>query len=182
MEDLIKKLLLELGENPKRPGLRGTPRRYSEAMKFFVSGYGENIEKIVNGALFPADTEGMVIIKDIETYSLCEHHLLPFFGRVHVGYIPDKHVIGLSKIPRIIDMFARRLQVQERMGQEICDALYEILQPKGIGIVTEMSHLCMMMRGVEKQRNIAVTSHVKGSFKRDARTRQEFLDLIRMKS
>ena len=141
--------------------------------------YKALLKKIVNGALFPADTDGMVIVKDIECYSLCEHHLLPFTGKVHVGYIPGKHVIGLSKIPRIIDMFARRLQVQERLGQQICDALQDILKPQGIGVVIEASHFCMMMRGVQKQHSVAITSHVAGSFKRDARTRQEFLDLIR---
>jgi GTP cyclohydrolase I len=179
MEQLYRKLLEAIGEDPKRPGLKGTPKRCAESMKFLTAGYDQTVEKIVNGALFPADTEGMVIVKDIECYSLCEHHLLPFYGKAHVGYIPDKHVIGLSKIPRIVDMFARRLQVQERMGQQICDALEKILKPKGIGVVLEMNHLCMMMRGVQKQHSLAVTSHVKGGFKRDARTREEFLKLIR---
>ncbi len=179
MDALIHKLIAALGEDPKRPGLKGTPRRVSEAYKFLTSGYDQDLATIVNNALMPVDTEGMVIVKDIEVYSLCEHHLLPFFGKVHVGYIPRKHVIGLSKIPRIVDMYARRLQVQERMGQQICDALEKILKPKGIGVVIECSHLCMMMRGVQKQHSTAVTSCVKGLFKENQKTRQEFLELIR---
>ena len=179
MEKLIHDLLKALGEDPARPGLKATPRRVREAYEFLTSGYDQNLEKIVNNALMPVDTEGMVIVKDIEVYSLCEHHLLPFFGKVHVGYIPRKNVIGLSKIPRIVDMYARRLQVQERMGQQICDALEKILKPKGIGVVIECSHLCMMMRGVQKQHSTAVTSTVKGLFKEDPKTREEFMTLIR---
>ncbi len=178
MEQLFKALLKKIGEDPSRTGLKRTPKRCSEAMEFLTSGYDQHLKTIVNGALFPAESDGMIIVKDIECYSLCEHHLLPFTGKVHVGYIPDRHVIGLSKIPRIIDMFARRLQTQERLGQQICDALQEILKPKGIGIVIQANHFCMMMRGVQKQHSTAVTSSVAGSFKRDARTRQEFLDLI----
>jgi len=179
MHELYTSLLKKIGEDPNREGLKKTPQRMEEAMKFLTSGYDQNLEKIVNGALFKADTDGMIIVKDIECYSLCEHHMLPFTGKVHVGYIPSKHIIGLSKIPRIVDMFARRLQVQERLGQQICDALQETLKPVGVGVVIEASHFCMMMRGVEKQHSTAVTSHVAGSFKRDARTRQEFLELIR---
>ncbi len=179
MENLYKQLIKAIGEDPNRPGLKRTPKRCADAMEFLTSGYDMDLKEVVNGALFPVDTDGMVIVKDIECYSLCEHHLLPFTGKVHVGYIPDKKVIGLSKIPRIVDMFARRLQVQERLGQQICDALYEVLKPKGIGIVIEANHFCMMMRGVQKQHSAAVTSHVRGSFKRDARTRQEFLSLVR---
>ena len=179
MEELFTSLLKKIGEDPTRAGLKRTPKRVTEAMQFLTSGYGQNLEKIVNGALFDADTDGMIIVKDIECYSLCEHHMLPFTGKVHVGYIPDGKIIGLSKIPRIVDMYARRLQVQERLGQQICDALKDVLKPKGIGVVIEANHFCMMMRGVEKQHSVAVTSHVAGSFKRDARTRQEFLDLIR---
>ncbi|MBI2635713.1 GTP cyclohydrolase I FolE [Candidatus Peregrinibacteria bacterium] len=179
MEDLIRKLIKSLGEDPQRAGLKGTPRRVGELYEFLTSGYGQDADRIVNGALSPAGTDGMVIIKDIEMYSLCEHHLLPFFGKVHVGYIPKKHVIGLSKIPRIVDMFARRLQVQERMGQQICDALDGIIRPKGIGVVIEANHLCMMMRGVQKQHSAAVTSCVKGLFKNNAKTREEFIELIK---
>ncbi|MBI3332112.1 GTP cyclohydrolase I FolE [Candidatus Peregrinibacteria bacterium] len=178
MKDLYEQLLKLIGEDPKRPGLRKTPERAMEAMKFLTSGYDQDLEEIVNGAIYPADTEGMVIVKDIECYSLCEHHLLPFIGKVHVGYVPDKSVIGLSKIARIVEMFARRLQVQERMGEQICEALQKVLKPKGIGVVIEAHHLCMMMRGVEKQHSLAVTSHVKGLFKKDQRTREEFLSLI----
>lgn len=179
MEKLFSDLLKAIGENPARPGLVRTPKRCAEAMAFMTSGYDQNLKTIVNNALFDADTDGMVIVKDIECYSLCEHHMLPFTGKVHVGYIPDKKVIGLSKIPRIVDMYARRLQIQERLGQQICDALHQVLKPKGIGVVIEANHFCMMMRGVEKQHSAAVTSHVKGSFKQDARTRQEFLSLVR---
>jgi GTP cyclohydrolase I len=179
MEKLYKALLKNIGEDPERVGLKRTPKRCSEAMKFLTSGYTQNLKAIVNGALFPTDTDGMIIVKDIECYSLCEHHLLPFTGKVHVGYLPGEHIIGLSKIPRIVDMFARRLQVQERLGQQICDALQEVLKPKGIGVVIEANHFCMMMRGVGKQHSSAKTSHMRGLFKRDARTRQEFLELIK---
>ena len=180
MENLITQLLRAIGEDPKRPGLQGTPRRMREAYEFLTSGNDQKIDQIVNKALMPAaGTEGMVIIKDIEMYSLCEHHLLPFFGKVHVGYIPKKNVIGLSKIPRVVDMISRRLQVQERMGQQICDALEGILKPKGIGVVIEASHLCMMMRGVQKQHSTAVTSCVRGLFRKDPKTREEFMQLIK---
>ena len=179
MDELITQLIKELGEDPKRAGLKGTPRRVREAYEFLTSGYDQDIDEIVNGALMPVDTDGMVIVKDIEVYSLCEHHLLPFVGKVHVGYIPKKNVIGLSKIARIVDMFARRLQVQERMGQQICDALDQVLKAKGVGVVLEASHMCMMMRGVQKQHSKAVTSSVKGLFKEDEKTRQEFMSLIR---
>lgn len=178
MQNLIKQFLQDIGENPSREGLRKTPERWEEAMKFLTSGYGESPESVVNGALFPSDTKGMVIVKDIECYSLCEHHILPFTGKVHVGYVPGEHVIGLSKIARIVDMFARRLQVQERLTQQICDTLDGILKPKGIGVVIEANHFCMMMRGVEKQHSVAVTSTVQGLFKEDQKTRDEFLRLI----
>jgi GTP cyclohydrolase I len=178
MQKLYESLLRHIGEDPNRPGLKRTPKRCAEAFSFLTSGYKHDLKTTVNGALFPADTDGMIIVKDIECYSLCEHHLLPFVGKVHVGYIPDKTIIGLSKIPRIVDMFARRLQVQERLGQQICDALRDVLKPKGIGVVIEASHFCMMMRGVEKQHSVAMTSHMAGLFKKDPRTRQEFLHLI----
>lgn len=179
MDDLFHELLKALGENPHRPGLQKTPERAAEAYRFLTSGYGQDLQEIVNGALLPADTKGMIIVKDIEFFSLCEHHLLPFFGKIHVGYIPETSVLGLSKIPRIIDMFARRLQVQERLGQQITDALEQTLRPKGLGVVIEAQHLCMMMRGVEKQHSKAVTSHVTGMFKDDPKTREEFLQLMR---
>jgi len=178
MENICKQFLELLGEDPKRVGLRRTPKRWSESMKFLTSGYDQDIEKVVNGALFPADTDGMIVVKDIECYSLCEHHMLPMVGKVHVAYIPDKQVIGLSKIPRIVDMFARRLQIQERLGQQICDALNDIIKPKGIGVMVELEHFCMMMRGVEKQHSKALTSHIKGLMKKDPRTREEFLRLV----
>ena len=179
MKNLYRDLIEAIGEDPTRPGLRKTPERAAEAMKFLTSGYDQHLEEIVNGAVYPTDTEGMVIVKDMECYSLCEHHLLPFIGKVHVGYIPNKSVIGLSKIARIVEMYARRLQVQERLGEQICEALQKVLKPKGIGVVIEANHLCMMMRGVEKQHSKAVTSHVKGLFKKDPKTREEFLNLIK---
>jgi GTP cyclohydrolase I len=178
MDDAFKKLIEQCGEDVTRESLQKTPKRAAEAFAFLTSGYDQSLEEIVNGALFPSETSGMVIVKDIECYSLCEHHMLPFVGKVHVGYVPDKHIIGLSKIARIVDMFARRLQVQERLGQQICDALDSALKPKGIGVMIEAEHFCMMMRGVEKQHSKAVTSQLKGLMKEDARTRDEFLRLI----
>jgi len=178
MDELYLQILEKIGEDPSRDGLKKTPNRAADAMKFLTSGYDQSLETIVNGALFPSETKGMVIVKDIECYSLCEHHLLPFVGKVHVGYVPGEHVIGLSKIARIVDMFARRLQVQERLGQQICDAINDILKPKGVGVVIEAAHFCMMMRGVEKQHSKAVTSAVTGLVKEDPRTREEFLRLI----
>lgn len=178
MEDAFRTLIEQCGEDLNRESLRQTPERAAEAFAFLTSGYGQSLEEIINGALFPAETNGMVLVKDIECYSLCEHHLLPFVGKVHVGYLPGTHIIGLSKIARVVDMFARRLQVQERLGQQICDALESVLQPKGIGVMIESEHFCMMMRGVEKQHSKAVTSHLKGLVKEDPRTRDEFLRLI----
>lgn len=178
MDSLFHSLLKAIGEDPKRKGLLKTPKRAAEAFQFLTKGYTENLETIVNKALFPSETDGMIVTTDIECYSLCEHHLLPFIGKVHVGYVPGKHIIGLSKIPRIIDMFARRLQTQERLTQQICDALEKVLKPKGVGVVIEAEHLCMMMRGVEKQHSKAVTSCVHGLFRKDPKTREEFLRLI----
>ena len=179
MQQLFRQLLEALGEDPERSGLQRTPDRCTEAFRDLTVGYGQSLERVVEGGLFSADTDGMVIVKDIECYSLCEHHLLPFVGKVHVGYVPDQHILGLSKIARVTEMFARRLQVQERLTQQIADALEEVIKPKGIGVVIEADHFCMMMRGVQKQHSSTVTSCVKGLFKEDARTRQEFLDLIR---
>ncbi len=178
MEDLIAQMLKDLGEDPSREGLRKTPKRWAEAMKDLTQGYDQDLKTIINGALFTAETDGMVIVKDIECYSLCEHHLLPFIGKVHVAYVPDKHILGLSKVARVVDMFARRLQTQERLTQQICDALDETLKPKGIGVIVEAQHFCMMMRGVEKQHSSCITSAVKGLIKKDPKTREEFLRLV----
>lgn len=179
LQQLCTQLLTELGENPKRRGLEDTPARVAEALKFFTKGYHENVEDVLNGALFPIEYDEMVIVRDIDVYSLCEHHLLPFFGKCHVGYIPDKHVVGLSKMPRIVEVFSRRLQVQERLTVQIAETLKEALNPLGVGVVIEARHLCMMMRGVEKQNTLAVTSHMLGVFRKQQQTRNEFLKLIR---
>jgi GTP cyclohydrolase I len=179
MEDLIRQLLVELGEDPSREGLVRTPLRVDKALKFLTSGYGADIDEVLNGALFTVDYNEMVIVKDIDFYSLCEHHLLPFFGKCHVAYIPQRHVIGLSKIPRLVDVFARRLQVQERMTNQIAETIRQKIDPLGVAVVCEGTHLCMSMRGVEKQNSFAVTSAMLGSFRDNARTRMEFLELIR---
>lgn len=178
MEDLIRHMLKDIGENPDREGLQKTPARWEAAMKELTVGYDQDLTTLINGALFEAETDGMVIVKDIECYSLCEHHILPFTGKVHVAYVPDKHILGLSKVARVVDMFARRLQTQERLTQQICDALDETLKPKGIGVIIEAEHFCMMMRGVEKQHSSCITSAVKGLIKKDPKTREEFLRLV----
>ena len=179
MEDLIRRLLTELGEDPDREGLVRTPLRVRKAMKFLTSGYAANIDTILNDALFTVDYSEMVIVKDIDFYSLCEHHLLPFFGKCHVAYIPRKYVIGLSKIPRLVDVFARRLQIQERLTNQIAQTILEKIDPLGVAVVCEGTHLCMSMRGVEKQNSFAVTSAMLGIFRDNARTRMEFLELIK---
>lgn len=179
MEELIREIIKNIGENPEREGLVNTPKRVAKAYDFITSGYRANIKEIVNDAIFHEKTEGMVLVRDIEMYSLCEHHMLPFYGRAHVAYIPNDKIIGISKIPRIVDMFARRLQVQERMTDQIANALWEILEPAGVGVVIKAKHLCMMMRGVEKQNSELFTSSMLGTFRTDATTRNEFLDLIR---
>ena len=179
MQDLIRHLLVELGEDPAREGLVRTPHRVEKALKFLTSGYGADIDTVLNDALFTVDYSEMVIVKDIDFYSLCEHHLLPFFGKCHVAYIPQRHVIGLSKIPRLVDVFARRLQVQERMTNQIAETIRQKIDPLGVAVVCEGTHLCMSMRGVEKQNSFAVTSAMLGSFRDNARTRMEFLELIR---
>ena len=179
MQELIRKLLADLGEDPAREGLRDTPKRVEKAYRFLTSGYDADIDQVLNNALFTVDYNEMVIVKDIDFYSLCEHHLLPFFGKCHVAYLPSKKVIGLSKLPRIVDMFARRLQVQERLTKQIADTIAEVTQPMGVAVVMEATHLCMAMRGVEKQNSITVTSAMHGIFREDARTRAEFLELIR---
>ncbi|MBI1804492.1 MAG: GTP cyclohydrolase I FolE [Ignavibacteriae bacterium] len=178
LEQLIQQLLALIGEDPTREGLVRTPHRFANALGFLTSGYEQDIQKILNGAIFTEKYDEMVIVKDIDFYSLCEHHMLPFYGKVHVAYIPNGKILGLSKIPRIVEVFSRRLQVQERMTQQIAETLYQSLQPDGVGVVMEARHLCMMMRGVEKQNSVATTSAMFGSFRDDERTRNEFLKLI----
>ena len=182
MEDIIRQLLAALGENPSREGLVDTPRRVEKSLKYLTSGYTADIDAIVNDALFTVDYSEMVIVKDIDFYSLCEHHLLPFFGKCHVAYIPRHHVIGLSKIPRLVDVFARRLQIQERMTNQIAQTILDKIHPLGVAVVCEGTHLCMSMRGVEKQNSFAVTSAMLGIFRDNARTRMEFLELIKHRS
>ncbi len=174
----LRKILRGLGEDPDREGLRRTPERAAQALGYLTSGYTQSVEQILNGALFSVNYDEMVIVKDIEFFSLCEHHLLPFFGKVHVAYIPREKVIGLSKLPRIIDMFARRLQLQERMTQQIAETIETAISPLGVGVVCEARHLCMMMRGVEKQHSGAVTSSMLGAFRSNKGTRDEFLSLV----
>ncbi len=175
----VRDVLLDLGEDPKREGLARTPERYERAMKFLTSGYQTNLQDIVNRAVFTVDCDEMVIVKDIEFFSMCEHHLLPFFGKVHVAYLPKDKVIGLSKIPRIVNMFARRLQLQERLTQQVAEAVSEVISPRGVGVLVEASHFCMMMRGVEKQHSSTVTSNMLGHFRSSKATRDEFLALVR---
>jgi GTP cyclohydrolase I len=182
MQDQIRQLLAELGEDPSREGLLNTPKRVEKALKFLTSGYDANLDDIVNGALFTVDYSEMVIVKDIDFYSMCEHHLLPFFGKCHVAYIPSNKVIGLSKIPRIVDVFSRRLQVQERLTNQIANTIRDIVRPLGVAVVVEATHLCMSMRGVEKQNSFAVTSAMVGVFRDQVRTRMEFLELIKLRS
>jgi GTP cyclohydrolase IA len=182
MQDLIRQLLTELGENPDREGLARTPLRVEKALRFLTGGYRANIAEVLNDALFTVDYSEMVIVKDIDFYSLCEHHLLPFFGKCHVAYIPNSRVIGLSKIPRIVDVFARRLQIQERMTNEIAQTILQAIDPRGVAVVCEGTHLCMSMRGVEKQNSFAVTSAMLGIFRDNARTRMEFLELIKLRT
>ena len=182
VSDAVREILQELGENPQREGLAKTPERASKALRFLVSGNETKLDDIVNGALFDVKTSGMVIVRDIEFYSLCEHHMLPFFGRMHVAYLPGKKVIGLSKIPRIVDMFARRLQVQEQLTEQVAQAVTEILEPRGVGVIAEARHFCMMMRGVEKQHSGTITSTMLGDFRSKKATRDEFLSLVSQKT
>jgi GTP cyclohydrolase I len=178
VKDLVRQLLLELGEDPKREGLRRTPKRVERALRFLTSGHHHKLEEILNGALFEEKYNEMVIVKDIDFYSLCEHHLLPFYGKCHVAYIPNGKVVGLSKIPRVVDMFARRLQLQERMTTQIAKALMKALKPDGVAVVTEARHLCMMMRGVQKQNTVVTNSALLGIFHDDRACREEFMQLI----
>jgi GTP cyclohydrolase IA len=175
---LVKQILERLGEDPQREGLARTPERVERALQFLTSGYGMDVNEIVNGALFAVKYDEMVIMKDIEFFSMCEHHMLPFFGKVHVAYIPRDKVIGLSKLPRIVDAFARRLQIQERMTQQIAQTIQEMIEPVGVGVICEARHFCMMMRGVEKQHSGAVTSAMLGAFRNRKETRDEFLSLV----
>lgn len=178
LEESVTSILNEIGEDPKREGLVRTPNRVAKAYKFLTKGYDEDVEKLLNNAIFNEHYDEMVIVKNIDFFSLCEHHMLPFFGKCHIAYIPHGKIVGLSKLPRLVEMYSRRLQVQERMTREIGDMINKILEPKGVAVVTEASHLCMMMRGVEKQNSIATASCMLGRFKSDEKTRAEFLKLI----
>ena len=178
-QELLRELLLRLGEDPDRDGLKRTPERMQKALEYLTKGYQQDANAVLQGALFKVNYDEMVIVKDIEMFSLCEHHLLPFFGKVHVAYIPNGKVLGLSKIPRLVDIFARRMQVQERLTVQIAETIQDAIQPQGVGVVIEARHLCVMMRGVEKQHSSAVTSHMLGSFRSSDKTREEFLSLIR---
>lgn len=179
LESHIAGLLEEIGEDPKRDGLARTPQRVARSLRFLTKGYGEDPVAILNNALFDVTYDEMVLVRDIEFYSLCEHHILPFFGRMHVAYIPDGKVVGLSKLPRLVEMFSRRLQVQERLTMQVAEAICEKLQPRGVAVVAEAIHLCMMMRGVQQQSAFAITSSLKGVFQSDPKTRGEFMELIR---
>lgn len=181
-EELVREVLVRLGEDPARDGLRDTPSRVERSMRFLTKGYDEDPEKILRGALFDVEYDEMVIVKDIEMFSLCEHHMLPFYGKVHVAYLPKGKVLGLSKIPRLVEAFSRRLQVQERLTVQIAETIQKAINPIGVGVVIEARHLCMMMRGVEKQHSAAVTSSMLGAFREEQQTREEFLSLIRAKN
>ncbi|OGX24382.1 MAG: GTP cyclohydrolase I FolE [Omnitrophica WOR_2 bacterium RIFCSPHIGHO2_01_FULL_48_9] len=179
MEDYYKNLLKYIGEDTDREGLRDTPKRAARAFEYLTKGYKDNLDKIINNAVFESDNDEMIIVKDIELYSLCEHHLLPFFGKCHVGYLPNKKILGLSKLARIVDVFARRLQVQENLTKQIAETILKYTDAKGVGVVIEAQHLCMMMRGVEKQNSVMKTSCMLGAFRREISTRSEFLSLIK---
>jgi GTP cyclohydrolase IA len=178
IETLIHELLVEIGEDPQREGLLKTPHRVAAAFEFLTSGYRTDIDRLLNGAVFTQETNSMVIVKNIEVYSMCEHHMLPFFGRCHIGYIPDGRVFGVSKLARLVDMYARRLQLQERLTEQISKAVLELVGAKGVGVMIEARHLCMMMRGVEKQNSVMITSSVLGTFRESTATREEFLGLV----
>jgi GTP cyclohydrolase I len=179
IEKLIEQLLKELGEDAQREGLRKTPERVASSLRFLTSGYGKKVEEVLNDALFVEDYDEMVVVKDIDLYSICEHHMLPFFGKAHIAYMPKNKIVGLSKIPRLVDMFSRRLQVQERLTVQIANALHDALEPRGVAVVLEAIHLCMLMRGVEKQNSKAVTSAMLGAFRDRPETRAEFMELIK---
>jgi len=177
--DLVRKMIALVGEDPNREGLRKTPERFEKAFKYLTSGYHQNLDSVLNGATFSVHYDEMVVVKDIEFFSLCEHHLLPFFGKAHVAYLPSKRVLGLSKIARLVNVFARRLQIQERMTSQIAESIQDKISPEGVGVIIEARHLCMQMRGVEKQHGQAVTSAMLGSFRHNKQTRDEFLSLVR---
>jgi GTP cyclohydrolase I len=179
MEELIRELLKEIGEDPQREGLERTPARVAKAWEYLTSGYRQNVQDVLNEALFTEEYDEMVVVKDIDLYSMCEHHMLPFFGKCHIAYMPSHKIVGLSKLPRLVEMFARRLQVQERLTTQIAQTLNEVLQPRGVAVVIEALHLCMLMRGVEKQNSKAVTSAMLGAFRDRPETRAEFMELIR---
>ena len=179
MQQQIKDILIEIGEDPEREGLVKTPERVEKAWQFLMRGYNQDLEKVINGAVFEAESDDMIIVRNIEFFSMCEHHMLPFFGRCYVGYIPKKKILGVSKIARIVDMFARRLQIQERLTRQVADSIMESIDAEGVGVVCEAQHLCMQMRGVEKQHSVMTTSAMLGTFRKEAETRQEFLKLIR---
>ena len=181
VEELVRELLIEIGEDPDREGLIKTPARYAKAMEFLTKGYSENAETIINNAVFSSEANNMIICRDIEVYSLCEHHLLPFFGRCHVGYVAKDKVLGVSKIARIVEMYARRLQIQERLTVQIAEEIKRAVDAEGVGVVMECQHLCMMMRGVEKQNSLMTTSSVLGTFRKNLATREEFLNLLNRK-
>jgi GTP cyclohydrolase IA len=182
LEESVRRILRQLGEDPDREGLLRTPQRVADSLRFLTGGYTKDVDDVLNGALFSVSYDEMVIVRDIEIFSLCEHHLLPFFGRCHVAYIPTTKVIGLSKLPRLVDVFARRLQVQERLTTQIAETIMEKIQPMGVGVVIEARHLCMIMRGVEKQNSVAVTSSMQGVFRDSQQTREEFLTLVRKRA
>ncbi len=178
MEEEIRKILLSLGEDPEREGLKKTPERVRRSLEYLTRGYSQDLEKVINGAVFEVESQDMVIVRDIEFYSMCEHHMLPFFGKCAIGYIPRGKIFGVSKLARIVDMYARRLQIQERLSNQVARAIYETIHPEGVGVVMEAQHLCMLMRGVQKQNSIMVTSAMLGSFRSRQTTRMEFLKLI----
>jgi len=177
-ENLVAEMLRQLGEDPERQGLQKTPQRVASAMRWLTRGYQLDAEKLIRDAMFEENHEGMVLVRDIDVYSMCEHHMLPFFGKAHVAYIPNGHIVGISKLARLVEVFARRLQVQERLTDQVADALFTVLEPHGVGVVIEAHHLCMMMRGVEKQHSKTITSSVRGNFRTDQKTRDEFLRLV----
>lgn len=178
MQEEVKKIILELGDDPEREGLVKTPERVEKSLHYLTRGYQQNLEDVIHGAIFTSEQDDMVIVRDIEFYSLCEHHLLPFFGKCHIGYIPKGQIFGVSKLARLVDMFARRLQIQERLCQQIAQAIFSTIHPQGVGVVMEAQHLCMLMRGVQKQNSIMTTSTMLGSFRKEQATRMEFLNLI----